>query len=106
MTYLAKPKFHHPDLPKNSLGYTHRDYEGSVSTLCAGCGHDHHQSRAHTLTSPACRRSSAATQRDLPTPWGKLAANPAPHFRDIMNEPHPAAHLQQPITPAPAGQVP
>jgi 2-oxoglutarate ferredoxin oxidoreductase subunit beta len=40
MTYLAKPKFHHPDLPKNSLGYTHRDYEGSVSTLCAGCGHD------------------------------------------------------------------
>src|SRR6476620_1405131 len=40
MTYLAKPKFHHPDLPKNSLGYTHRDYEGTVSTLCAGCGHD------------------------------------------------------------------
>jgi 2-oxoglutarate/2-oxoacid ferredoxin oxidoreductase subunit beta len=40
MTYLAKPKFHHPELPKNALGYTHRDYEGSVSTLCAGCGHD------------------------------------------------------------------
>ena len=40
MTYLAKPKFHHPDLPKNALGFTHRDYEGSVSTLCAGCGHD------------------------------------------------------------------
>src|SRR5271169_463825 len=40
MTYLAKPKFHHPDLPKNALGYTHRDYEGTVSTLCAGCGHD------------------------------------------------------------------
>src|SRR5215475_13920552 len=40
MTYLTKPKFHHPDLPKNALGYTHRDYEGSVSTLCAGCGHD------------------------------------------------------------------
>src|ERR1700692_1082648 len=40
MTYLAKPKFHHPALPKNSLGYTHRDYEGSISTLCAGCGHD------------------------------------------------------------------
>jgi len=40
MTYLAKPKFHHPGLPKNSLGYTHRDYEGTVSTLCAGCGHD------------------------------------------------------------------
>jgi 2-oxoglutarate ferredoxin oxidoreductase subunit beta len=40
MTYLTKPKFHHPDLPKNDLGYTHRDYEGTVSTLCAGCGHD------------------------------------------------------------------
>src|SRR5499425_3183394 len=40
MTYLAKPKFHHPALPKNRLGYTHRDYEGRISTLCAGCGHD------------------------------------------------------------------
>ena len=40
MTYLTKPKFHHPGLPKNALGYTHRDYEGSISTLCAGCGHD------------------------------------------------------------------
>jgi 2-oxoglutarate/2-oxoacid ferredoxin oxidoreductase subunit beta len=40
MTYLTKPKFHHPALPKNALGYTHRDYEGSISTLCAGCGHD------------------------------------------------------------------
>jgi len=40
VTYLAKPRLHHPDLPKNKLGYTHRDYEGTVSTLCAGCGHD------------------------------------------------------------------
>ena len=40
MTYVIKPKFHHPELPKNQLGYTHRDYEGKVSTLCAGCGHD------------------------------------------------------------------
>jgi 2-oxoglutarate ferredoxin oxidoreductase subunit beta len=40
MTYVVKPKFHHPELPKNALGYTHRDYEGKVSTLCAGCGHD------------------------------------------------------------------
>jgi 2-oxoglutarate ferredoxin oxidoreductase subunit beta len=40
MTYLAKPKLHHPKLPTNQLGYTRRDYEGSVSTLCAGCGHD------------------------------------------------------------------
>jgi len=40
MTYLAKPKLHHPQLPANALGFTRRDYEGAVSTLCAGCGHD------------------------------------------------------------------
>jgi 2-oxoglutarate ferredoxin oxidoreductase subunit beta len=40
MTFLAKPKLHHPDLPKNALGHTRRDYEGAISTLCAGCGHD------------------------------------------------------------------
>src|SRR6202012_2299243 len=40
MTYLAKPRLHHPLLVQNALGYTRRDYEGSVSTLCAGCGHD------------------------------------------------------------------
>ena len=33
MTYLTKPKLHHPDLPKNSLGLTRRDYEGAISTL-------------------------------------------------------------------------
>jgi 2-oxoglutarate ferredoxin oxidoreductase subunit beta len=40
MTYIAKPRLRHPKLPTNALGLTHRDYEGSVSTLCAGCGHD------------------------------------------------------------------
>jgi 2-oxoglutarate/2-oxoacid ferredoxin oxidoreductase subunit beta len=40
MTYLTKPKLHHPKLPANELGFTRRDYEGAVSTLCAGCGHD------------------------------------------------------------------
>lgn len=40
MTYIAKPKVHHPSLQKNTLGLTRRDYEGSMSTLCAGCGHD------------------------------------------------------------------
>nr|WP_316643415.1 2-oxoacid:ferredoxin oxidoreductase subunit beta [uncultured Roseateles sp.] len=40
MTYLAKPKLHHPTLARNRVGYTRRDYEGRVSTLCAGCGHD------------------------------------------------------------------
>ena len=40
MTYILKPQLHHPQLAENSLGFTRRDYEGSVSTLCAGCGHD------------------------------------------------------------------
>ncbi|MDA1075362.1 MAG: 2-oxoacid:ferredoxin oxidoreductase subunit beta [Proteobacteria bacterium] len=40
MTFVAKPRVHHPLLPINDIGLTRRDYEGSVSTLCAGCGHD------------------------------------------------------------------
>jgi 2-oxoglutarate ferredoxin oxidoreductase subunit beta len=40
MTWIAKPRVHHPALTKNALGLTRRDYEGSMSTLCAGCGHD------------------------------------------------------------------
>ena len=40
MTYLAKPRLHHPTLETNKVGYTRRDYEGKISTLCAGCGHD------------------------------------------------------------------
>jgi 2-oxoglutarate/2-oxoacid ferredoxin oxidoreductase subunit beta len=40
MTFLPKPKLHHPGLAANGLGFTRRDYEGAISTLCAGCGHD------------------------------------------------------------------
>ena len=40
MSYIAKPKVAHPNLPRNTLGLTARDYAGVVSTLCAGCGHD------------------------------------------------------------------
>jgi 2-oxoglutarate ferredoxin oxidoreductase subunit beta len=40
MTFMPKPKVRNPDLPKNALGFTRRDYEGGTSTLCAGCGHD------------------------------------------------------------------
>ena len=40
MTYINKPILHHPTLQKNKVGYTRRDYEGRISTLCAGCGHD------------------------------------------------------------------
>ncbi|WP_137181784.1 2-oxoacid:ferredoxin oxidoreductase subunit beta [Roseomonas sp. AR75] len=40
MTFLNKSRFHHPQLAPNALGLTRRDYEGAISTLCAGCGHD------------------------------------------------------------------
>ena len=35
-----KPAVIHPSLSRNELGLTIRDYEGAMSTLCAGCGHD------------------------------------------------------------------
>src|SRR5471030_573322 len=40
MSYITKPKVHHPSLKTNAVGLTRRDYEGAISTLCAGCGHD------------------------------------------------------------------
>jgi 2-oxoglutarate ferredoxin oxidoreductase subunit beta len=40
MTSITKPQVRHPGLKKNALGFTQRDYEGAMSTLCAGCGHD------------------------------------------------------------------
>src|ERR1035437_3457032 len=39
MTYV-RSKFRHPEMPKNKLGFTVDYYEGALSTLCAGCGHD------------------------------------------------------------------
>jgi len=39
MSYI-KPSFRHPGLLKNDIGYSPSDYEGAISTLCAGCGHD------------------------------------------------------------------
>ena len=40
MSFIRKPKVIHPNSPRNELGLTVRDYEGGMSTLCAGCGHD------------------------------------------------------------------
>src|SRR6202140_1507694 len=40
MPSIAKPIATHPSLQRNKLGLTLRDYEGAMSTLCAGCGHD------------------------------------------------------------------
>src|SRR5882724_3292998 len=40
MPSIVKPIAAHPSLKRNDLGLTIRDYEGTMSTLCAGCGHD------------------------------------------------------------------
>ncbi|NIP19498.1 MAG: 2-oxoacid:ferredoxin oxidoreductase subunit beta [Xanthomonadales bacterium] len=40
MTYIAKPRIDLPGEPVNKVGLKRRDYEGVISTLCAGCGHD------------------------------------------------------------------
>jgi len=40
MTSTPKPKIIHKGLKRNGLKLTIRDYEGGMSTLCAGCGHD------------------------------------------------------------------
>ncbi len=40
MPSITKPAVVHPSAQRNELGLTLRDYEGSMSTLCAGCGHD------------------------------------------------------------------
>ena len=40
MTFLAKPRIDLPNQKLNEIGLSLRDYEGSLSTLCAGCGHD------------------------------------------------------------------
>ena len=40
MTSFVKPKIRRPNEPVNDLGLTRADYDGAMSTLCAGCGHD------------------------------------------------------------------
>ena len=40
MSYIKKPKIIRDNDPRNKLGMTFDDYEGVMSTLCAGCGHD------------------------------------------------------------------
>ena len=39
MTFI-RPNFRHPELSTNDIGQSIKSYEGALSTLCAGCGHD------------------------------------------------------------------
>ena len=40
MSFIRKPKIDLPGQRTNEVGLLKRDYEGTLSTLCAGCGHD------------------------------------------------------------------
>jgi 2-oxoglutarate ferredoxin oxidoreductase subunit beta len=40
MSYIRKPRIDMPGDRVNEVGLKQRDYEGVMSTLCAGCGHD------------------------------------------------------------------
>lgn len=40
MSFIRKPKLDLPGQLKNDIGLLKTDYEGVLSTLCAGCGHD------------------------------------------------------------------
>ncbi|MBT3792305.1 MAG: 2-oxoacid:ferredoxin oxidoreductase subunit beta [Rhodospirillales bacterium] len=40
MSFIRKPKVSHKGSTRNDLGLTRNEYDGAMSTLCAGCGHD------------------------------------------------------------------
>lgn len=40
MTSFVKPKILRKNEPLNEIGLARADYDGAMSTLCAGCGHD------------------------------------------------------------------
>ena len=40
MTSFVKPKIRRKNEPLNDIGLARADYDGAMSTLCAGCGHD------------------------------------------------------------------
>ena len=86
MTYLAKPKLHHPTLPANKVGYTRRDYEGrdlhAVRRLrprldlggasCRPAG----SSTSSRTASPSSRASAAARRRPTTSSAPRTASTP------------------------------
>ena len=40
MVSFVKPKIRRKNEPENDIGLIRSDYDGAMSTLCAGCGHD------------------------------------------------------------------
>ena len=78
-------QLHHPTLPTNKLGFTRRDYEGKISTLCAGCGHDSISAAlirpagswtSSRTASPSCRASAARRRRPTTSSAHRTASTP------------------------------
>ena len=116
MSYIAKPIAHHPALPKNALGLTHRDYEGSMSTLCAGCGHDSITAAiieaCYEMDLPAHRIAKLSRHRLLvedadllPRPQPRLQLRARPHAvgddRRQPRQPRPRLSSACPATATP-----
>ncbi len=104
MTYLLKPKLHHPKLPKNELGFTHRDYEGSVSTLCAGCGHDSISCGDHPgvlRARPAAASRRQAVGHRLLVEDADLFPRPEPRLQQRARPHAVGADRRQPRQPRP-----
>ena len=83
MSYIAKPSAHHPALPRNALGLTRRDYEGTMSTLCAGCGHD-------SITAALIE---ACFEMDLPPTARKVPHRLLVQGADVFPVPQPRLQL-------------
>ena len=93
MTYLAKPKLHHPALPKNALGFTRRDYEGA-SRRCAPAAATTRSRRRSS------RRSSSSTIAAAPR---RQAVRHRLLVEDADLLPRPVARLQQRARPHAVG---
>ena len=79
MSYTV-PSFRQANLPRSERGYSSKEKEGAVSTLCAGCGHDS-ISAAIIDACFKCRFNRtglpnflvlAVLQKRLPTFWATL----------------------------------
>ena len=86
MTYITKPKIHHPALQKNAIGLTRRDYEGAdhdaVRRLRARFDHRRHHPgvlgarRSRRTRWPSCP-ASAARRRRRPTSCARRTGSTA-----------------------------
>ena len=64
MSSFVKPKIDLKNSPKNALGLKRQDYDGVMSTLCAGCGHDSVTAAMATAFYELCLLYTSPSPRD------------------------------------------